>query len=203
MLYCLKFPVILGKWNRPKHYNTLPVVKTSLFYLSEQSEHVKSFLFYEQPQWASNHCLAAIIWMSLKYLKLGASLKCQKQGMQNAWLQSNMRLFCTQKDEYFHRCFWRDVAEPRKRKDKKKKIQLQEAHLLALLVSLQLDYLSCEMNFPTEKTDRHKPTCPGEILHKHFFSTQEKQSGSRNESTSFQLHRTHCNTTQECNKLSI
>lgn len=141
--------------------------------------------------------------MSVKHLKLGASLKCQKQGMQNIWLQSSMRLFCTREDKYFHCCFWRDVAEPRMGKDEKKRVQLQEAHLLAPLVSLQLNYLSCEMNFPTEKTDRHRPTCAGEILHKHFFSTQEKQSCSRNENTSFQLHRTHCNTTQECNKLII
>lgn len=45
----------------------------------------------------------------------------------------------------------------------------KKAHLLARLVSLQLNYLSCEMNFPIEKTDRHGPTCAGEILHELFF----------------------------------
>jgi len=83
----------------------------------------------------------------------------------------------------------------------KKMFQLQEAHLLALLVSLQLNYLSCEMNFPAEKTGRHRPTCSEEILHKHFFSTQEKQSGLRNKSPSLQVKRALCDTMPECNKL--
>lgn len=82
-----------------------------------------------------------------------------------------------------------------------KKFQLQEAHLLALPASLQLSYLSCETNVPTEKTGRYRPSSSGEILHKYFFTTQEKQSGSRNKSPSLPAKRVLCDTMLECNKL--
>lgn len=124
-----------------------------------------------------------------------------KKGRQNMWLWSNMRVFLHKRGGVFSSlCYWRQVTEWRMGKDKKM-FQLQEADLLALPVSLQLNYLSCEMNFPAEKTGRHRPTHSGEILHKHFFSTQEKQSGLRNKSPSLQVKRALCATMPECNKL--
>ena len=124
-----------------------------------------------------------------------------KNGRQNIWLWSNMRPFLHRVGGVFSSlCYWRQMTKWRIRKDKKI-FQLQETHLLALPVSLQLNYLSCEINFPTEKTGRHRPTCSGEILHEHFFSTQEMHSGLRNKSPSLQVKRALCDTTPECNKL--
>lgn len=166
-------------------------------------EHIKLFLPYEQPQrfhQTSNHCLTAIIWMSLKHFKQ-SFCQMSKKGRQNIWLWSNMRPFLHRGGGVFSSlCYRRQVTEWRKGKDKKM-FQLQEAHLLAHPVSLQLNYLSCEMNFPTEKTGRHRPTCSGKILHKHFFSAQEKQSGLRNKSPSLRVKRALYDTTPECNKL--
>lgn len=138
--------------------------------------------------------------MSLKYFKLRAFVKCQKREGKPYGFGAIQDLFCTGEEEYFHHCYWRQMTEWRMGKDKKM-FQLQEAHLFALPVSLQLNYLSHEMNFPTEKTGRHRHTCSGEILHKHFSSTQEKQSGLRNKSPSLQVKRALCDTKTECNKL--
>lgn len=172
------------------------VYSEDLHILFEQSGHVKSVLLYEQlPN--SNY-----LDVSEAFKTWGFS-QMSKTGNAKHMAPEQYETFLHWGGQVFSLLFLERCSRAKNGKRQKKRVQLQEAHLLAPLVSLQLNYLSCEMNFPTEKTDRHRPTCAGEILHKHFFSTQEKQSCSRNESTSFQLHRTHCNTTQECNKLII
>lgn len=52
-----------------------------MIYPNKVSEHQNLFLLYAQPQKfhrASNHCLTAIIWMSLKYSRLRDFVKHQK-----------------------------------------------------------------------------------------------------------------------------
>lgn len=218
--YYLKIS-IMTFWNETclKCYIVLPTMKTCLIvtilclqwgtyviYLSKVFAHQKLFLLYAQPQkfnQASSHCLTAIIGMSLKYSRLRDFVKIRKRegkpyGFGAIWYenisaQGRRGIFITLK--------WRQVTEWRIGKDKKNLFQLQETHLLALPASPQLSYLSCETHFPTEKTGRYRPSCSGEILHKHFFSTQEKQAGSRNKSPSLSAKRVLCNTTLECNKL--
>lgn len=176
-----------------------------MIYPSKVFGHQNLFLLYAQPQKfhrASNHSLTAIIWMSLKYFRLKRFCQTSKKvKAKHLALEQYETIFCPGEEGYFSSLWNGDRWQSEEWEKTKKKFQLQEAHLLALPASLQLSYLSCETNFPTEKTGRYRPSCSGEILCKHFFSTQEKQSGSRNKSPSLQAKRVLCDTTLECNKL--
>lgn len=74
------------------------------------------------------------------------------------------------KEEHLHH--WLLETDDRVKNGQRKNV-LQEAHLLTLPVCLQLNYLSHEMDFPPEKTGRHRHTCSGENLHKHLFSATQ------------------------------
>lgn len=110
MIYYLKTS-IMKFWNETclKCCSVLPTMKTCLsvtilclqrgtyvIYLSKVFKHQKLFLLYAQPQKfhrASNHCLTAIIGMSLKHSRLRDFIKHQKKGRQDIWFWSNMRPF--------------------------------------------------------------------------------------------------------------
>lgn len=104
---------IMTFWNETylKCYIVLPTMKTCLIvtilclqwgtyviYLSKVFAHQKLFLLYAQPQKfhpASNHCLTAIIGMSLKYSRLKRFCQTSEKGKANhmALEQYDMRTF--------------------------------------------------------------------------------------------------------------
>lgn len=133
---------IMTFWNETylKCYIVLPTMKTCLIvtilclqwgtyviYLSKVFAHQKLFLLYAQPQKfhpASNHCLTAIIGMSLKYSRLKRFCQNQKKGRQTIWLWSNMiwEHFCTGEEGYLHHTEMETGDRVKNRKRQKKPV---------------------------------------------------------------------------------
>lgn len=93
MKTCLSVTILCLQWG------------TYVIYFSKVLEHQKLFLFCAQPQkfhQASNHCLTAIIWMSLKYSRLRDFVKHQKREGKTYGFGVIWDHFCTAEERYLH-----------------------------------------------------------------------------------------------------
>lgn len=99
--------------------------------------------------WASSHFLTPIISMSLKYLKLGVLSSVKKRKAKHMALEQYETFFCTGEEQYFHHRISGDRRQSQEWEKIKKKWSNCRKHIC--LLSLQLNYLSREMNFPLRR----------------------------------------------------